>query len=432
MALAHIVQEAQAACAWLYSREHFEQIDTQLDVLSAVCRNKLRAQGIPDAQIQLEPYLHLRYAGTDCALMVSPTPGDSATACKHGDFYSAFFGFTLSDRDVIVDDVRVRGVGLSSVPEDAAPSSDTSIYLLEKLLPQQVIPGPAIIMDNLSTILVEPNPKPIFFVASRGHHADIGGLTPGSMPPHSTSLAQEGAAFKSMLLVDGGNFNEKLLTEELMRPASVPGCSGTRNLADNFGTGVEVWGNLNAPRAIALSALIYCLRCMVGHDVPLNQVCAASQGCMNNLTLGEEDWGYYETVAGGSGAGPGWVGSGGVHTHMTNTRITDVEIVERRYPMLVSKFSLRPGSGGKGGEPGERGLNLLKRVDGRLINLGAKASIEAYPGWGRLRLTRHRRYGQTNKQTAHVCVARQCIRVQECTRICLMFGSGKEWLLKGS
>ncbi|KPJ17326.1 5-oxoprolinase [Papilio machaon] len=146
------------------------------------------------------------------------------------------------------------------------------------------------------------------------------------------------------------------------------------------------------------------------------QVCAASQGCMNNLTLGEASWGYYETVAGGSGAGPGWHGSGGVHTHMTNTRITDVEIVETRYPILVTKFCLRHGSGGNGqwcggdgvtrelvfrravqlsvlterrafqpygmngGEPGERGVNLLQRADGRLINLGGKASVEAYPG----------------------------------------------------
>uniref|UniRef100_A0A2H1WCL0 SFRICE_009033 n=1 Tax=Spodoptera frugiperda TaxID=7108 RepID=A0A2H1WCL0_SPOFR len=626
--------------------------------------------------------------------------------------YQSEFGFTLNKRDIIVDDVRVRAVGMSTVPKEIPPPSgkgttpvpekstkvyfeggyqETSIYLLEKLKPEQVVPGPAIIMDGLSTIVVEPDcraeitelgdirivigsgapkritteldsiqlsifshrfmsiaeqmgrvlqrtsisvnikerldfscalfgadgglvsnaphipvhlgamqetvqyqmkvrgdsmkpgqiylanhpkaggshlpdltvitpvfwpsqPKPVFYVASRGHHADIGGLTPGSMPPHSVSLAQEGAAFRSTLLVDNGTFNEELLTEELMKPGKVPGCSGTRNLADNLsdlkaqvaanqrgiqlvgeliseygldvtqaymshiqnnaelavrdmlkeiarnalsktgssvlqateymdngtpinltvtldenegsaicdftGTGVEVWGNLNAPRAITLSALIYCLRCMVGHDVPLNQgclnpvrviipegsildpsddaavvggnvltsqrivdvvlkafqVCAASQGCMNNLTLGEEDWGYYETVAGGSGAGPGWHGSGGVHTHMTNTRITDVEIVERRYPMLVTRFSLRPGSGGRGrwrggdgvlrelvfrrtvqlsvlterrafqpygmngGEPGARGLNLLQRVDGRIINLGGKASVQAFAG----------------------------------------------------
>ncbi|XP_047540039.1 5-oxoprolinase [Vanessa atalanta] len=718
MALADVVEEAQEPSALVYCSNNFEKLDMQLDKLAAVCKDKLRAQGFTDSQIVVEPYLHLRYSGTDCALMVSPSREDPHST-RHGDFYTAFierykneFGFTLSARDVLVDDVRVRAAGRSAVAADAAPPSgrgtdpsvekivkvyfeggyqDTAIYLLEKLKPEQKIPGPAIIMDSLSTILIEPgscaeitkygdiriiigagqtkvvtsdldtvqlsifshrfmsiaeqmgrvlqrtsisvnikerldfscalfgpdgglvsnaphipvhlgamqetvqyqmkvrgdsikpgdvllanHPKaggshlpdltvitpvfhkrggrPIFFVASRGHHADVGGLTPGSMPPHSVRLKQEGAAFRSLLLVERGRFNEDQLVAELMKPGKEPGCSGTRNLADNLsdlkaqvaanqrgiqlvselieeytldvvqaymthiqknaelavrdmlkeiaknavaktgsavlkateymdngtpivltvtldkdlgsavcdftGTGVEVWGNLNAPRAITLSALIYCLRCMVGHDVPLNQgclnpvqviipagsildpsedaavvggnvltsqrivdvvlkafqVCAASQGCMNNLTLGEDDWGYYETVAGGSGAGPGWRGCGGVHTHMTNTRITDVEIVETRYPLLVSQFSLRAGSGGRGqwdggdgvtrellfrrtvqlsvlterrafqpygmngGEPGERGLNLLQRADGRLINLGAKSSVVAYPG----------------------------------------------------
>ncbi|XP_039760263.1 5-oxoprolinase [Pararge aegeria] len=719
IALADVVQETQEPCALVYCRNSFAEIDMRFNALSAICKDKLKSQGFMESQIVLEPYLHLRYAGTDCSLMVAPSFEDSAHSTRHGDYYTAFvnrykneFGFTLAERDVLVDDVRIRGIGTSDATEYFAPQSgkgieppvekivqvyfeggyqDTAIYLLEKLHPEQEIPGPAIIMDSLSTILVEPgshaditkfgdiritvgasqsktvtaeldsvqlsifshrfmsiaeqmgrvlqrtsisvnikerldfscalfgpdgglvsnaphipvhlgamqetvqyqmkvrgdslkpgdvllanHPKaggshlpdltvitpvfhkssnlPIFFVASRGHHADIGGLTPGSMPPHSTSLAQEGAAFKSMLLVDGGLLNEELLVQELMKPGEVEGCSGTRNLSDNLSdlkaqvaanqrgiqlvnelinqygldvvqgymahiqqnaelavrdmlkeiakntiaktgstvleateyldsgtpitltitldkdlgsavcdftrTGIEVWGNLNAPRAITLSALIYCLRCMVGHDVPLNQgclnpvkviipvgsildpsedaavvggnvltsqrivdvvfkafqVCAASQGCMNNLTLGETSWGYYETVAGGSGAGPGWHGTGGVHTHMTNTRITDVEIVEIRYPILVTHFSLREGSGGRGqwnggdgvtrelvfrrtvqlsvlterrafqpygmngGEPGARGLNLLERVNGRVINLGGKASVVAYPG----------------------------------------------------
>uniref|UniRef100_A0A8C4HDM1 5-oxoprolinase, ATP-hydrolysing n=1 Tax=Dicentrarchus labrax TaxID=13489 RepID=A0A8C4HDM1_DICLA len=395
---------------------------------------------------------------------------------------------------------------------------------------------------------------PVFFVASRGHHADIGGITPGSMPPHSTSLQQEGAVFTSFKLVTGGVFQEKAVTEALMAPAQYPDCSGTRNLHDNLsdlraqvaanqrgsqlvgelidsyglavvqaymgyiqsnaelavrdmlkdfarrwrqqtgslevesedfmddgtpiklrvqinedegsavfdftGTGTEVWGNCNAPRAITLSALIYCLRCMVGQDIPLNQgclapirviipsgsilqpsqnaavvggnvltsqrvvdvifrafeVCAASQGCMNNISFGSEKIGYYETVAGGAGAGPSWNGRSGVHSHMTNTRITDPEILEKRYPVILEQFSLRPGSGGAGkycggdgvmrkllfrskvvlsvlterrstrpygllgGEDGAAGLNLLHRVDGRVLNLGAKTSISLQPG----------------------------------------------------
>ncbi|XP_069771231.1 5-oxoprolinase isoform X2 [Narcine bancroftii] len=397
-------------------------------------------------------------------------------------------------------------------------------------------------------------PHPVFFLASRGHHADIGGITPGSMPPHSKSLQEEGAVFVSFKLVKNGVFQEEAVTQALLAPAQFPGNSGTRNLHDNLSdlraqvaanrkgiqlmnelidayglevvqaymahiqanaeiavremlrgfvqryrprdgelevsaedhmddgtpirlkvsitaeqgsavfdftaSGTEVFGNCNAPRAITLSALIYCLRCMVGQDIPLNQgclapvkiilpkgsildpspdaavvggnvltsqrvvdvifkafgVCAASQGCMNNITFGNEQVGYYETVAGGSGAGPQWHGRGGVHTHMTNTRITDPEILEKRYPVILKRFELNPGSGGNGyhrggdgvvrellfrermvlsvlterrvfrpygldgGEAGARGLNLLLREDGRTINLGAKTSVAVRPG----------------------------------------------------
>lgn len=147
------------------------------------------------------------------------------------------------------------------------------------------------------------------------------------------------------------------------------------------------------------------------------QVCAASQGCMNNVTVGDEQWGYYETVAGGSGAGPGWHGTGGVHTHMTNTRITDPEILETRYPIILNRFCLRSDeSGGKGkfnggegverelmfrkpvtlsvlterrvlqpygmagGLAGKCGQNLLRKCDGRTIYLGSKTAVEIGTG----------------------------------------------------
>lgn len=231
-------------------------------------------------------------------------------------------------------------------------------------------------------------------------------------------------------------------------------------LVDFSGTSFEVHGNCNAPRAVTLSALIYCLRCMVGHDVPLNQgclkpvkalipagsildpsenaavvggnvltsqrivdvllkafgVCAASQGCMNNITFGDEAFGHYETVAGGAGAGATWDGRSGVHTHMTNTRITDVEILERRYPVIVKRFHLSLGTGGRGqhcggdgvireylfrknltlsilterrvfrpyglegGEPGHLGRNLMYYADGRIVNLGSKTSVDCQAG----------------------------------------------------
>ncbi len=100
------------------------------------------------------------------------------------------------------------------------------------------------------------------------------------------------------------------------------------------------------------------------------KACAASQGCMNNLTFGDSTMGYYETIAGGAGAGPTWHGCSGVHTHMTNTRITDVEILERRYPVVVREFSVRTGSGGAGqfhgGDGVVRALEFSK-VNGKIF-----------------------------------------------------------------
>lgn len=347
----------------------------------------------------------------------------------------------------------------------------------------------------------ESGTRILFYAASRAHHADIGGITAGSMPPNSRELFQEGAVFKSEKIVSKGKFDEKRITEILYDgPAQYPGCSGTRCLADNIsdmraqvsankkgislietlieeygeetvqfymvniqknaemcvrnllkdvykrfegrdlssldfmddgspiqlkvkidpelgeaefdfaGTGPQVYGNVNAPEAITYSAIIYCLRCLVSQDIPLNQgclrpihvkippksllspspgaavvggnvltsqritdvvlkafeACAASQGCCNNLTFGfggnvtgqsaVRGFGYYETIAGGSGAGPDWVGTSGVHVHMTNTRITDSEIFERRYPVLLREFSIREGSGGKGQHKGGDGV----------------------------------------------------------------------------
>jgi len=151
------------------------------------------------------------------------------------------------------------------------------------------------------------------------------------------------------------------------------------------------------------------------------QACAASQGCMNNLTFGNDSFGYYETIAGGAGAGPTWIGQSGIHTHMTNTRITDPEVFESRYPVFLREFSIRENSGGKGkhnggdgvirdiefleplevsiiserrahkpygmagGEPGESGLNLLIYPDGRTVNFGGKNALQV-PSNSRLKI----------------------------------------------
>jgi 5-oxoprolinase (ATP-hydrolysing) len=225
--------------------------------------------------------------------------------------------------------------------------------------------------------------------------------------------------------------------------------------------------NLNANRAIVTAAVLYVFRCLIAEDIPLNsgvlepveivlpecllnppehddparcaaivggnvetsqrvvdvllgalQVAAASQGTMNNLTFGDKTFGYYETICGGSGATPNANGADGVHTHMTNTRLTDAEVMERRYPVRVLEFSLRPGSGGQGqhaggmgiirklqflrplkvsmlserrgpyapfglsgGQPGDLGRNQLQRAgETDPIDLGGKFAIDVQPG----------------------------------------------------
>ncbi|XP_053402483.1 5-oxoprolinase-like [Mercenaria mercenaria] len=452
------------------------------------------------------------------------------------------------------------------IPVHLGAMQETVQYQM-KTLGDDIKPGDVILSNHpqaggshlpdltvITPVFYPGEPQPVFFVASRGHHADIGGITPGSMPPHSKYLHEEGAVFKSFKLVKSGEFQEQAVTEELNAPSQYPGSSGTRNLHDNLsdlkaqvaanqkgirlikglideysldvvqaymahiqnnaevavkdmlreiarktelrtgtttlhavdyldngaeinlsviidgakgtavcdfsGSSYEVYGNLNAPRAVTLSALIYCLRCMVGHDVPLNQgclkpvsviipggsildpsenaavvggnvltsqrivdvilkafgVCAASQGCMNNITFGDSEFGHYETVAGGAGAGPTWNGRSGVHTHMTNTRITDPEILERRYPVVLKRFHLNPNTGGRGqycggdgvireylwrksltlsvlterrvfspyglhgGHDGQKGLNLMIYKDGRIVNVCGKTSVDCSAG----------------------------------------------------
>lgn len=405
--------------------------------------------------------------------------------------------------------------------------------------------------------------KLIFFVASRGHHAEIGGITPGSMPPFSKFIWEEGAAVKTFKLVEKGIFQEDGITKLLCYPCSEESTHkipGTRRLQDNLsdlhaqvaanqrgitlinelieqygletvqaymnhvqanaeeavremlksvaarvsseskrsgegdsvtieeedymddgssihlkltidsrkgeaffdfsGTSPEVYGNWNAPEAVTAAAVIYCVRCLVNVDIPLNQgclapvkiyippgsflspsdkaavvggnvltsqrvtdvvltafqACACSQGCMNNLTFGDNTFGYYETIGGGSGAGPTWDGTSAVQCHMTNTRMTDPEIFEQRYPVILHKFGIRENSGGAGqhkggdgiireiefkrpvivsilserrvhapkglmgGKDGARGANFLITKDKRKVYVGGKNTIEVQAG----------------------------------------------------
>ncbi|XP_035170061.1 5-oxoprolinase-like, partial [Oxyura jamaicensis] len=184
MALADVVHEAQVPCALRYEPAAFAQLDERIAALEQECRQALAAQGFSSDQIRTEAFLHLRYERTDCALMCSakghpPTP----RSCRAGDFAAAFtsryrteFGFTIPDRAVVVDDVRVRGTGSTGISCESplAPSGEpprvetvtrcyfeegyleTPVFLLEQLSCDHAIPGPAIIIDKNSTILVEP------------------------------------------------------------------------------------------------------------------------------------------------------------------------------------------------------------------------------------------------------------------------------------
>jgi 5-oxoprolinase (ATP-hydrolysing) len=327
----------------------------------------------------------------------------------------------------------------------------------------------------------------LFFVGSRGHHADIGGITPGSMPPFSKTVEEEGVLIDDFLLVDGGTMREAEL-RALLGSGPYPARNPDRNIADfraqiaanargaaelkqlvahygldvvraymdhvkanaaeavrrvldrlpnqmadgtfvnemDFGgriqvairidrarrsatvdftgTSAQTATNFNAPLSVTRAAVLYVFRCLVADDIPLNDGCleplhlvvpegcmlnprypaavvagnvetsqavtaallgaagaaAASQGTMNNFTFGNAAHQYYETICGGAGAGPGFAGASAVHTHMTNTRLTDPEVLEWRFPVLLERFAIRRGSGGAGRWPG--GDGAIRRI----------------------------------------------------------------------
>jgi 5-oxoprolinase (ATP-hydrolysing) len=378
-----------------------------------------------------------------------------------------------------------------------------------------------------------------YFVASRAHHADIGGSTPGSMPPASRSIDEEGVLFDGVRIVAGGELDEAKV-RALLGAGPYPARNPDQNVADlkaqlaanargivelerlearfgvrtvdrymrhvqsnaaacvraaiarlkdgrftvemdggericvavtidadrrgatiDFaGTSAQSAGNFNAPSSIARAAVLYVFRTLVREGIPLNagcldpltivlppgslldphypaavvagnvetsqcvtdallaalDACAGAQGTMNNFTFGNSRYQYYETVCGGAGAGPGFNGASAVHTHMTNSRLTDPEVLEQRYPVRVRTFAIRRGSGGAGrwrggdgvvreieflepmqaailsnrrrvapaglagGSPGACGRNYLLRADGRREDLAATATVELTAG----------------------------------------------------
>ncbi|HVI50448.1 MAG TPA: hydantoinase B/oxoprolinase family protein [Candidatus Sulfotelmatobacter sp.] len=331
----------------------------------------------------------------------------------------------------------------------------------------------------ISPVFDEAGRDILFYVASRGHHADIGGISPGSMPPHSRNIGQEGVLLEHFPLVAQGRFRETELRRILSsgpyparRPdqnvadfkaqlaANEKGAQELRRMVAQFGLNVvhnymvhvqdnaeaavrdvlevltdgsfenrmddgsviavtiaidrktrsaridftgttpQTANNFNAPSAVCKAAVLYVFRTLVERAIPLNAGClrplrivipegsmlapkapaavvagnvetsmavcdalygalgvlAASQGTMNNLTFGDASRQYYETICGGSGAGPGFDGTDAVHSHMTNTRLTDPEVLEWRFPVIVERFAIRRGSGGEGRFHGGAGV----------------------------------------------------------------------------
>jgi len=336
--------------------------------------------------------------------------------------------------------------------------------------------------------------KILFWVASRGHHADVGGISPGSMSPNATTIHEEGVLFDNFKVIDRGRFREKELYAALTEakyPARNPlqnvndmkaqiaanekGVSELRKMVTHFtlpvvkaymkhvqdnaaesvrrvidrlhdssfeypmdlgttirvkisvdkkkreltvdftGTSEQQGNNFNAPEPVTRAAVLYVFRVMVDDDIPMNAGClrpinivipkrtmltpeypaavvagnvevsqavtntlfgalkaiACAQGTMNNLNFGNAKYQYYETICSGSPAGPGFPGTDAVHTHMTNTRLTDPEILEFRYPVVLEDFHIRKGSGGKGqwhaGDGIRRTIRFLEKMDCTLL-----------------------------------------------------------------
>ncbi|MXX08927.1 MAG: 5-oxoprolinase [Synechococcus sp. SB0667_bin_8] len=379
----------------------------------------------------------------------------------------------------------------------------------------------------------------LFYVGNRGHHGDVGGISPGSMPPNSRSITEEGVIIPISKVVTAGNFHEQAMRTILnsgLYPARNPdqniadlraqvaanacGVAELQKLVDEFqlatvqaymghvqanaeesvrqvicslnsgrfsyeldngakiqvmvsvdhhqrsavvdftGSSPQLDDNFNAPTAITRAVVLYVFRTLVKANIPLNEGClkpvtivapqpsmlapgdpaavvagnvetsqaltdalygalgvmAAAQGTMNNLSFGNTDYQYYETIGGGSGAGPGFSGAAAVQTHMTNSRLTDPEVLESRFPVRVECFEIREGSGGAGryrggdgarrrlrflepmevmilsnrrrippygcagGRPGAPGRNWLERSSGETITLGSCDRVQVQAG----------------------------------------------------
>ncbi len=389
-------------------------------------------------------------------------------------------------------------------------------------------------MTVVTPVFLEGEDAPLFYVAARGHHADIGGTTPGSMPPDSKTIDEEGVLFDNVRIMRDGAFREDDV-RSLLTVGPFPARNPDRNIADlkaqvaatelgtrelnrmvrefgrdvvtaymghvrnnaadavrrvidvltdgSYRLGLDTGGeiavaisidkdrrratvdftgtspqepsNFNAPGAVTTAAVLYVFRCLVADDIPLNDGClepldiivpegtilnprppaavaagnvetsqavvnalllalgatAAAQGTMNNVTFGNDRWQYYETIAGGMGAGDGFDGASAIQCHMTNSRLTDPEVLESRFPVLVERFEVRAESGGDGQWRGGDGVvRALRFREGMTAGVLTNSRIVAPPGQaggapGTVGHNRIRRADGTVEELAHAAVA---------------------------
>ncbi|MEP5423551.1 MAG: hydantoinase B/oxoprolinase family protein, partial [Roseibium sp.] len=419
-------------------------------------------------------------------------------------------------------------------------SMDRSVETIIKLNKGKIKPGDVFALNApynggthlpditvVSPVFDDEDKEILFWSASRGHHADVGGSAPGSMTPRATNVNEEGVLFDNFKIVDQGHFREAELVELLTNhdyPARNPhqnvadlsaqiaanekGIQELRKMMAHFGLDVvqaymghvqdnaeesvrrviealkdsqyeyptdqgsvikvkitvdkdkreatvdftgtsEVkLNNFNAPEPVTRAAILYCFRVMVDGDIPMNAGClkpiniiipdncmlrpsypaavvagnvetsqhvtnavfaalgamSNAQGTMNNLTFGNDTYQYYETICSGSPAGPGFNGTDGVHTHMTNSRLTDPEVLEFRFPVLLEDFHIRKGSGGRGkwsaGDGTKRTLRFLEKMDCVILSSHRKICPKGLAGGsdGELGYTEVRRLdGSTQK-----------------------------------
>ena len=699
MGLADVIEQRQYVVEKVLVADLCKALVDVFEELESSAYGTLEQQGIDDSHIDISRWLHLKYSGTNNAIPIAYQHDSRDVSAEFEKQHEETFGFVMTGEDIVVEMVSLDAIGsfdntMMPPAEDIVVDTlkppriikmyvegawqSTAVYCINQLELNQSISGPALIIDDINTIVVEPgwevqrksvsslvmvktvvqqkkhysatkpdpillevfnhltmsiaeqmgealvntaysvnikerrdfscalfdkegtlianaphipvhlgsmgesvksiihqyhesirpgdvymlndpyhggthlpditvitpvffgqSDYPLFYVASRGHHADIGGITPGSMPALSKAIKEEGVVINNIQLVKQGEFlieevkelllsgpyparnvdrnitdlkaqvaantrgvqalcsvcdqfgldvvlaymtfiqdNAERSVRELISKLSSGAASTTMDngakivvrvdvsaakdsvIVDFTGSSLQLDNNFNAPRSVTRAVVLYVFRTLVDTAIPLNDGClvpvsiivpdecflnpqypaavvagnvetsqalvdtlfaalgvlANSQGTMNNLTLGNDDYQYYETICGGAGAGDGFNGADAVQTHMTNSLLTDPEVLEHRYPLLLQQFCLRDHSGGDGHYQGGRGvireieflekmtINILSerrsnppqglfgagdaqcgineviRLDGSVETLAARDTVVVYPG----------------------------------------------------